>query len=93
MAAVRARHAVVRPERGREADRHRLLSGIEVRRAVDLAAEEEALHAILEAADEEHPPVQLRVGLDVLGGRRSGRVGVAAHTAVALAPEARRPAR
>ena len=92
MAAVRARHPVVRPERGREADRDRLLPGVEVRRPVDLPAEEEALHAVLEATDEEHPPVQLRVRVDVLGERRSGRVADAAHAA-AVASEARRPAR
>src|ERR1044072_4960377 len=91
VAAVRARNAVVRPERGREADRDRLLSGVEVGRPVDLAAEDEALPAVLEAADEEHPPVQLREGLDVLGERRRGRVSVAPHTAAARGPGARGP--
>ena len=37
-----------------------------MRRPVDLAAQEEALHEVLEAADEEHPTVELRVQVEVV---------------------------
>ena len=60
MPPVRAGDAVPLAEHAREPDGDGLLPGVQVRRAVDLTAEEEALDAILEAPDEQHPAVELR---------------------------------
>ncbi len=59
MASVRARNSVTLLQDAREPDCDRLLTRVQMRRAVDLAAEEEALHAVLDTADHEHPPVQV----------------------------------
>jgi len=64
--AIGAGDAVAVLERAREADRDGLLTGVEVRRAVDLAAQEQRLQTILDAADHEHPPVQREPELDLL---------------------------
>ena len=66
VAAVGAGDAIAGSERAREADRDRLLPGVEVRRAVDLAAQEERLDEVLDAADHAHPPVEVEVS----SGRR-----------------------
>ena len=57
--SVGARDAIAVDQRAREADRDGLLTGVEVRGAVDLTVEEQALDAILDAADDEHPPVEV----------------------------------
>src|SRR5215470_3358256 len=59
-------------EDARHPGRDRLLPGVEVRRPVDLAGEEERLDEVLEAADEQHPPVEVLVQLEVVEdpGRR-----------------------
>ena len=91
--AIRARDPVVRPEHAGEADGDCFLPGIEVGRPVDLAAEEETLHPVLEAADEEHPLVELRVKVDVVEGFRLRPVAQAAHATSTLASVASRSAR
>ena len=72
VAAVGPGHVVVRLERQAHADGHRLLAGVQVRGAVDLAGQEEALHRVLEGADQQHP----LVGDDEVGhGRPAGSTG------------------
>ena len=58
VAAVRARDTVAVAQHAREADSDRFLPGVEVRRPVDLAAQEQALHAVLEPADQQHLAVE-----------------------------------
>ena len=50
-------------------DGNRFLPGVEVRRPVHLAAEEQALHTVLEAADQEHPAVEIERSCRVRLGR------------------------
>jgi hypothetical protein len=59
VAAIRAGDPVACVEDACETDSDGLLPGVEVGCPVDLAAEEEALNAILDAADHEHSPVQV----------------------------------
>ena len=68
MAAVGAGHVVIGLERHADADGDRLLPGVQVRRAVDLAAQEQAMHRCLELADQQHPRVrvEVRAGLSLL---------------------------
>jgi hypothetical protein len=66
VAAVGGRHPVALLEQACNAGRHRLLPRIQMRRAVDLALQEERLHKVLEAADEEHLTVDPRVALEVV---------------------------
>ena len=68
MPAVRAGDAVALPQSACEADGHRLLSGAQVRRPVDLSAQEQGLDELLEAPDQEHLPVEVDMELDVLSG-------------------------
>src|SRR4029079_13633331 len=68
VAAVGRGDAVAVLEQARDAGGDRFLAGVEMRRAVDLAGEEERLDEILEAADEQHLPVQTRVELVVVEG-------------------------
>ena len=82
VAPVGGGDAVLFAEDAGEADGDRLLARVEMRRPVDLAAEEERLDEVLEAADEPHPPVQVEVELDVaerrgLDGARRGHAVVA----------------
>ena len=74
MPAVGAGDAVALLEHAREPDSHRLLSRVQMRRAVHLAAQEEALHAVLEPPDEQHPAIEVRreAGFDC-SGRGLGR--------------------
>jgi hypothetical protein len=64
-----------------------------VRRPVDLAGEEQRLHEVFEAADEEHLPVDPPVQLEVVEDARLRLVADVAHTAPTPASEARRSAR
>src|SRR5689334_8816514 len=57
--AIGPRRAVLRLEHGAHPRRHRLLPRVEMRRAVHLALQEQRLHRVLEAADQQHPPVEL----------------------------------
>ena len=68
--AVRARHRVARAERGACADRHGLLPLAEVRAAADEVQHEEPHHLVLEAADLEHPSLQVEEELPVTGQNR-----------------------
>ena len=70
VAAVGPGHVVVRLERRADAHRDGLLPGGQVRRAVHLALQEQAVDLLLEAADEAHPAV----AIEVFGGRLAGLV-------------------
>jgi hypothetical protein len=70
VAAVGAGHVVVRLERRAYAHRDGLLPGGQVRRAVHLALQEQALDLLLEPANEAHPAV----AIEVLRGRLAGLV-------------------
>ena len=63
---VRRGDAVALLEQAREADRDGLLARVQVRRPVDLAAQEERLDEVLEPADQAHAPVEVEVELGVL---------------------------
>src|SRR5581483_9511725 len=67
------------------ADRHRLLARVEVGGAVHLALQEQRLHRVLEAADQQHPAVERE---RLLGGRRAGGRLSAAHRAATVSPSA-----
>jgi hypothetical protein len=90
---IRAGDPVVRPEHAGEADRDGLLPRVEMRRPVHLAAKEETLHPVLEASDEDHPTVELRVQVEVLEQPGPRLVADVAHAAPTLASEASRSAR
>ena len=57
VAAVGGGHPVPRVEHRADPDGDRLLPRVEVYGAVDLATQEEALHRLLEVAQEQHPAV------------------------------------
>jgi hypothetical protein len=63
MAAIRAGHTVAVLQGARETDRDGFLPRVEVRGPVDLAAKKEALHAVLEPANQEHLAVETEAGL------------------------------
>src|SRR5581483_5426609 len=67
-------------EQARDAGRDRLLSRVQMRRAVHLALQEQRLDELLEAADQVHLPVNARVQLEVAEHARSraGHVGCSA---------------
>ena len=71
VAAVGAGDPVARLERGADADRDRLLAGVEVGRAVHLAAQEQPVDLALEQADQQHAAVPLEHG--ALGPRVGDR--------------------
>ena len=93
VAAVGAADVVVGLERHADADRDRLLAGGEVRGAVDLAPQEEAVDRLLELADQQHPPVGVEVGasrLALAGGRRAAaRLGARVGALIGSAPRRR----
>jgi hypothetical protein len=91
--AVGRRDAVALLEQARHAGRHCLLPGVEVGRPVDLALQEERLDEILEAADEEHLPVDAGVQLEILEDARLRLVADVAHVAPTASEEARRSPR
>src|SRR5205814_9440101 len=68
VAAIGTRRPVLRLEHRADAGGHRLLPRVEVRCAVHLPLQEERLDGVLEAADQEHPPVER----EPLGGVDSG---------------------
>jgi hypothetical protein len=70
VAAVGAGDVVVRLQRRADTDRNGFLAGRQVRRAVHLALQEEAVNLLLEAPDQAHPAV----ALEVFGGRFAGPV-------------------
>jgi hypothetical protein len=61
VAAVGAGDVVVRLERRADADRNGFLAGRQVRRAVNLALQEQAVNLLLKAPDQAHPAVALKV--------------------------------
>ena len=63
VAAVGRGDAIAILEDARNPDRDRLLPGIEMRRPVDLAAEEERLDQILESADQDHRSIETEIEL------------------------------
>ena len=65
--AVGPGHPVSVGEHAAHADRARLLAGVQVRRAVDLALLKQRLDRVLEAADERHALVELQAQLGVDG--------------------------
>ena len=73
VAAVGAGDAVLLLEHRADPGGHGLLTRVEVRGAVDVALLEERLDAVLEAADQQHAPVERERLLAV--GRRGGRGG------------------
>ena len=86
VAAVGRGDAVAILEDARDADRNGLLARVEVRRPVDLAAEEERLDQILEAADQDHRPVEPEVELGLPDdGKLVGHVAVAPRSAASAA--------
>ena len=56
--AVRGGNGVARDEHVADADRHRLLALVEMRRPLDLVGEEEPVDRILEQPDAQHPLVE-----------------------------------
>jgi hypothetical protein len=70
VAAVGPGRVVVRLERRADADRDGLLTRGQMRRAVDVALQEQALNLLLEATDEAHPAVALQV----VSGRLAGLI-------------------
>ena len=93
VSAVRRRDPVALLEDARDAGRDRFLPGVQVRRPVDLAREEERLDELLEAPDEEHPTVDPRVQVEVVEDARRRLVADATHAAPTLASAASRSAR
>ena len=63
--AVGRGNAIPVLEHARETDGHRLLAGVQMRRSIDLAAQEERLNEVLETAYEPHASVKAEVELDV----------------------------
>ena len=93
MSAVRRSNAVALVEDARDTRRDRLLPGVEMRRPVDLAGEEQRLDEVFEAADEEHLAVDPRVQLEVVENARRRLVADVAHPAPTPALAASRSAR
>ena len=79
MAPVGARDPITVLEHRCEPDRNGLLPRVEVRRPVDLASQEQALNAVLDAADQQHAPVEI----EWLDGTRHPRRLVQASSATA----------
>ena len=80
-------------EQARDPGRDRFLPRVQMGRPVDLALEEERLHELLEAADEQHLAVEPRVQLDLVEHTRRGLVADAAHATPTPVSDARRSAR
>ena len=76
--AVGAGDAVVLAEHARDADGDRLLAAVEVRGAVHLAAQEQRLDRLLEAADPQHRAVGVAVerAIGLAPGRRDAGRGL-----------------
>src|SRR5207237_577524 len=64
----------------------RLLPRVQVRGAVHLALEEQVLHRVLEAPDQQHPAVELERLVAVANGLSLGRLGAAHFAATGSSP-------
>ena len=91
--AVGRGHAVPLLEQARHSGRHGLLPRVQVRRAVDLALQEQRLDEVLEPADEQHLPVDPGVEVEVVEDPRRRLVADVAHVTPTPASEARRSER
>src|SRR5438067_950367 len=86
VAAVGPGHPVLRLQHRAHAHRHRLLPRVQVRGAVHLALEEQVLHRVLEAPDQQHPAVELERLVAVANGFSLRRLGAAHFAATGSSP-------